>query len=181
MLAVLLTAPLWLPLFMVMALLVKLTSRGPILFSQRRFGQGKKLFTMYKFRSMYVSAPANVPTHLLQDAKAHITPLGRIMRRLSLDELPQMMNILRGELSLVGPRPALYNQLDLIALRDKYGANQVPVGLTGLAQISGRDELPLDTKARLDGKYAANLSLWQDIYILWRTVRVAVTGRGIQR
>ena len=178
-LLVLLTAPLWLPLMAVLALLVKLTSPGPALFKQKRFGKGRRFFMIYKFRSMYTDAPKDVPTHLLQNPAALITPIGRFLRKSSLDELPQLINILKGDLSLVGPRPALWNQEDLIAEREKYGANAIPVGLTGLAQVSGRDELPIAEKAAYDGEYARRMGFCFDIYILLRTVLGVFLSRGV--
>ena len=135
---------------------------------------------IYKFRSMYSNAPKDVPTHMLQNPQAHITPIGRILRKMSLDELPQVINILKGELSLVGPRPALWNQDDLIAEREKHGANSVPVGLTGLAQVMGRDELPIEKKAAYDGEYARRIGFFFDIWILLLTVYVAVSRRGFK-
>ena len=136
------------PLLAIIALIVKLTSPGPVLFRQKRVGIHKTYFTIYKFRSMRQDAPKDRATHLLQDATSYITPVGRFLRKSSLDELPQLINILRGDMSIVGPRPALYNQYDLIAERDKYGANDVLPGLTGLAQVEGRDELPIPKKER---------------------------------
>ena len=177
---VLLTSPLWLPLMLLLALLVKLTSKGPVLFRQKRIGINRSFFTIYKFRSMRADAPKDVPTHLLNDPLIYITPLGRFLRKSSLDELPQVFNIIKGELSLVGPRPALWNQDDLIAEREKYGANAVPVGLTGLAQVSGRDELPIEKKAAIDGEYVRSMGMWLDIKILFRTVRCALFGYGVK-
>jgi len=176
---VLITAPFWVPIFAVVAVLVKLTSRGPIFFTQKRYGRGRKFFQIFKFRSMYVDAPKDVPTHLLQNPQVLITPVGRFLRKTSLDELPQLFNILKGDLSLVGPRPALWNQDDLIAEREKYGANDIPVGLTGLAQVSGRDELPIEKKAAYDGEYARRMSFFFDIVILFRTVAKALFGIGV--
>jgi len=172
--------PIWLPLMLILALLVGGTSRGGVFFLQKRFGMNRKFFMIYKFRSMYVDAPKDVPTHLLNNPQAFITPVGRVLRKFSLDELPQVINILKGELSLVGPRPALWNQDDLIAQREKYGANGIPVGLTGLAQIMGRDELPIEKKAAYDGEYSQKMGLFFDIWILLRTVIVAVGGRGFR-
>lgn len=177
---ILVAIPLWLPVMVLLALLVKVSSRGSVFFKQKRFGVNGKFFMIYKFRSMYVDAPKDVPTHLLANAQAHITPVGRLLRKLSLDELPQVINILKGELSLVGPRPALWNQEDLIAEREKYGANSVPVGLTGLAQIMGRDELPIEEKAAYDGEYARRMGFFFDLSILFRTVIVAVNRRGFK-
>ena len=177
--AILLSSPLWLPLMLVLSVLVKTTSRGPIFFKQKRYGRNKTFFMIYKFRSMYVDAPKDVPTHLLQNPDTFITGVGRFLRKSSLDELPQVINILRGELSLVGPRPALWNQDDLIAERDKYGANATPVGLTGLAQVMGRDELPIETKAAFDGEYTKKMGLLLDMKIIILTVYCALTGRGV--
>jgi len=179
-LIIILSAPIWLILMGVLAVLVKTTSKGPVFFRQKRYGRNCVFFMIYKFRSMYVDAPKDVPTHLLENPEAFITPVGKFLRRSSLDELPQVFNILKGDLTLVGPRPALWNQDDLIAEREKYGANAVPVGLTGYAQISGRDELPIDKKAALDGEYVRRMGFFFDIWILFRTVWCAVTGRGVQ-
>ena len=176
---VLTLSPLWLPIGVVLAILVKITSKGPVLFKQKRFGRNRKFFMIYKFRSMYTDAPKDVPTHLLQNPAAFITPVGRFLRKSSLDELPQVLNILKGELTLVGPRPALWNQDDLIAEREKYGANAIPVGLTGLAQIRGRDELPIDVKAAYDGEYARRMGFILDIRIMFGTVINAALGRGV--
>lgn len=128
---------------------------------------------------MYVNAPDDVPTHLLENPQTYITPIGRFLRKSSLDELPQVINILKGEITLVGPRPALWNQDDLIAEREKYGANSIPVGLTGLAQVRGRDELPIDVKAAYDGEYARKMSFALDMKILFRTAIIAFSGSGI--
>jgi len=128
---------------------------------------------------MYTDAPKDVPTHLLSDPDTFITPIGRFLRKASLDELPQIINIIKGELTLVGPRPALWNQDDLIAEREKYGANNIQVGLTGLAQVSGRDELPIDIKAAFDGEYATNMGFLLDMKILLLTVLNSVRGNGV--
>ena len=167
------------PLLCILALAVKLTSPGPVLFKQKRVGIHKTHFTIYKFRSMRTDTPKDMPTDQLKNPDAFITPLGHFLRRSSMDELPQLINILKGDMSFVGPRPALYNQYDLIAERDKYGANDVPPGLTGLAQVEGRDELPIPEKARLDGVYAAHLSFWLDVKLIFRTVLPVLQGRGI--
>ena len=147
---------------LIFALIVKLDSPGPVLFWQKRVGIQKKTFMMPKFRTMYTSTPANMPTHLLADPQKWITRSGVWFRRLSIDELPQILCILTGKMSIVGPRPALWNQDDLIAQRDQYGANDVRPGLTGWAQINGRDELEITVKARLDGEYAQKLSFLFD-------------------
>ena len=177
--AVIFFALLWLPLMAVLAVMVKVSSPGPVLFKQKRYGRGGRFFMIYKFRSMYTNAPKDMPTHMLQNPEAFITPVGRVLRKSSLDELPQLLNILKGELSIVGPRPALWNQDDLIAEREKYGANAVPVGLTGLAQINGRDELPIEKKAAYDGEYVRRKSFFFDLWIMLCTVYCAVSRRGI--
>ena len=143
---------------LIIAAIVKFTSKGPVLFWQKRVGKGKKTFMMPKFRSMYTDTPANMPTHLLNDPARWITPWGMTMRRYSLDEIVQIFSIIRGHMSIIGPRPALWNQDDLLAERDKYGANDIRPGLTGWAQINGRDELPIEVKAKLDGDYTAALN-----------------------
>jgi len=178
-LLVLVTAPLWLPLMAILAILVKVSSPGTVFFKQKRYGRNRRFFMIYKFRSMYTSAPKDVPTHLLQNPEALITPIGQFLRKSSLDELPQLINILQGDLSLVGPRPALWNQDDLIAEREKYGANAVPVGLTGLAQVSGRDELPIEKKAAYDGEYVRRMGFFFDLRILLRTVFGVASRRGV--
>lgn len=162
-----------------LGLLVKLDSKGPVLFWQERVGAHKKTFMMPKFRSMYTETPANMPTHLLADPSRWITRVGRIYRRLSLDELPQLLTILTGKMSFIGPRPALWNQDDLIAERDRYGANDVRPGLTGWAQINGRDELPIPEKARLDGEYVKNLSFAMDCKCLFATVGKLLRQEGV--
>ena len=177
---VLVLSPFWLPLIILLSLLVKLTSPGRIFFTQKRYGKNKSFFMIYKFRSMYSDAPKDVPTHLLADPQAFITPVGKFLRKLSLDELPQVLNILKGELSLVGPRPALWNQDDLIAARDQNNANGVPVGLTGLAQVMGRDELPIDVKAAYDGEYVKKAGFFFDLWILILTVWVTLSRRGFK-
>ena len=172
-------APIWLPLMAVLAVLVKLTSAGPVFFKQKRYGRHRHFFMIYKFRSMYTNAPKDTPTHLLQNPASFITPVGRVLRKTSLDELPQLLNILKGDLSIVGPRPALWNQDDLIAEREKYGANAVPVGLTGLAQVSGRDALSIEKKAACDGEYVRRKGFFFDLWIMVRTVGCVLTRFGI--
>lgn len=166
------------PVLLVLAILVKGT-KGPVLFKQKRVGKGKKLFEIYKFRSMYADTPHDVPTHLLENPDSLITPIGRFLRKSSLDELPQLFNIFKGEMSVVGPRPALWNQDDLIAERDKYGANDCVPGLTGYAQIHGRDELPIPVKAELDGYYAKNLSFGLDVKIFFGTIFSVLRSDGV--
>ena len=145
------------PLFCVLIIWIKLDSKGPFLFKQKRIGIHKKPFHILKFRTMRIDTPKDMPTHMLADPEQYITKAGHFLRKTSLDELPQIINILMGDMSIIGPRPALWNQYDLIAERDKYGANDVLPGLTGWAQINGRDELEIPVKAKLDGEYVAKL------------------------
>ncbi|MBR1821175.1 MAG: sugar transferase [Clostridia bacterium] len=167
------------PLMLIIALIVKATSPGPVFFGQYRVGRNKAHFRILKFRTMRTCAPKNRPTHLMQNADAFITPTGRFLRKYSLDELPQLINILRGDMSIVGPRPALWNQYDLIAERDKYGANGVRPGLTGWAQINGRDELPIEVKARLDGEYVRRMGFLFDLRCVLRTVFSVARAEGV--
>ncbi len=143
--------------FLIMAIAIKIDDPGPVFFSQKRVGKGKKYFKLYKFRSMKMSTPHDTPTHLLENPDQYITRIGKFSRRYSLDELPQLWNIAVGEISIIGPRPALWNQYDLLDARDKYGANYIKPGLTGWAQINGRDELEIATKAKFDGEYVEKL------------------------
>jgi O-antigen biosynthesis protein WbqP len=151
------------------SILIKLTSKGPILFKQKRVGKNKKLFNLYKFRTMRIDTPSDVPTHLLKNPKQWITPLGKVLRKTSLDEVPQLFNILKGDMSIIGPRPALWNQEDLILERDKYGVNALRPGVSGWAQINGRDTLPIPVKAKLDGEYVTRQSFCFDFYIILKT------------
>ena len=167
------------PLLIVLAAAVKLSSPGPVFFRQKRVGLGKRHFMIYKFRTMRTDAPKDQPTHLLKNPEAYITPVGKFLRASSLDELPQLINIFKGDMAFVGPRPALWNQFDLIAERDKYGANDIVPGLTGLAQISGRDELPIPVKARLDGEYAAHITFAGDMKLIWRTFFSVLRSEGV--
>lgn len=167
------------PLLLVLALIIKLTSPGAVFFRQKRAGLHKSHFMLYKFRSMRADAPSEVPTHLLADPNSHITPIGHFLRRSSLDELPQLINILLGQMSFIGPRPALWNQFDLIAERERWGANDVMPGLTGWAQANGRDELPIPVKAEMDGRYAASVSPWLDIKILFQTAVHVLRAKGV--
>ena len=166
------------PLFLAIAVWIKLDSEGPVFFRQTRIGLHKEKFEILKFRTMQKDAPNDVPTHLFADSHHWVTRSGRILRRTSLDELPQIFQIFTGKMSLVGPRPALWNQYDLISERDKYGANDVIPGLTGWAQVNGRDELSVAEKARYDGEYAAHVTLGMDLKCLWKTVSTVVTRRG---
>ena len=164
---------------LIIAVVIKLDSKGPVLFWQKRVGIHKETFMMPKFRSMYTETPANMPTHLLQDPDRWITKSGRILRKLSLDELPQIWSIFVGDMSIIGPRPALWNQFDLIAERDKYGANDVRPGLTGWAQINGRDELEIPVKAKLDGEYVEKLSFLFDCRCFFGTILSVVKHDGV--
>ena len=167
------------PINGLIAILIKLTSKGPVIFKQRRIGLGGKEFYMYKFRTMYTDTPKDVPTHLLENPMAYITPIGGFLRKTSLDELPQFWNIIKGDMSIIGPRPALYNQYDLIKLREKYNIHSIRPGLTGWAQVNGRDELPIPIKVEYDRYYVENRSLWLDIKILWLTFRKVPVGAGV--
>lgn len=167
------------PLLLLIAIWIKVDSRGPVLFRQKRVGKDKKFFPILKFRTMYADTPKDVPTHLLKNPDAMITRSGRFLRRTSLDELPQLFNILCGQMSVIGPRPALWNQDDLIAERDKYGANALVPGLTGYAQVNGRDELPIPVKAELDGYYAAHLSFGLDVRIFFKTITNVLREDGV--
>ncbi len=168
------------PLLLIIALLIKLDSKGPVLFKQKRVAKGKAYFSILKFRTMYADVPKDVPTHLLANPDSKITKVGRFLRKSSLDELPQIWNILVGEMSIIGPRPALWNQYDLIAERDKYGANDIRPGLTGLAQVMGRDELPILIKAEYDGKYARHITFWGDIKIFFKTIGNVISADGVK-
>jgi O-antigen biosynthesis protein WbqP len=167
------------PAFFILTLAIKFDSKGPIFFKQKRFGKNKSYFYILKFRTMYIDAPKDMPTHLLEDPDRWITKIGKFLRKTSLDELPQILNIIKGEMSIIGPRPALWNQYDLIEERDKYGANEVPVGLTGWAQVNGRDELPIAIKAKLDGEYVENLGLLIDFRCFIMTIRSVLLSDGI--
>ena len=164
---------------MIFALMIKREDRGPALFRQKRVGIHKRHFEMYKFRSMKMSTPHDVPTHLLENPEQYLLRCGKWMRKYSIDELPQIINILKGDMSIVGPRPALWNQYDLIAERDKYGANDIRPGLTGWAQINGRDELEIPEKAKYDGEYVQRESLVFDAMCIFRTVFSAARHEGV--
>ena len=164
---------------LILALIVKLDSEGPVLFWQKRVGLHKEIFLMPKFRSMYTQTPAEVPTHMLSDPDRWITPVGKIYRKLSIDELPQLWSIFTGKMSIIGPRPALWNQEDLIAERDKYGANDVRPGLTGWAQINGRDELEIPVKAKLDGEYVEKISFLFDCKCFFGTILAVLKRDGV--
>ena len=167
-------------IFLILIIVIKLDSPGPILFKQRRIGKDKKEFHILKFRTMKTDTPNDMPTHLLDKPDAYITRVGKVLRKTSLDEVPQLINIVKGEMSIIGPRPALWNQYDLIAERDKYKANDVLPGLTGLAQISGRDELPIEVKAKIDGEYVGKMSPGLDGEIFVKTLVSVLRSDGVK-
>ncbi|MBQ7976497.1 MAG: sugar transferase [Clostridia bacterium] len=164
---------------LIVALAIKIDSPGKVLFRQERVGKNKKSIYILKFRSMRSDTPKNVPTHLLADPEMYITKVGKFIRKTSIDELPQVFCIFAGSMSIIGPRPALFNQTDLLAERDKYGANDITPGLTGLAQISGRDELPIDVKAKLDGEYVEKMSFWFDVKLFFGTIFSVLKSDGV--
>ena len=167
------------PLFLIISIAIKAEDPGPVFFRQKRVGIHKTYFNIVKFRSMRQDTPHDMPTHLLNDPQRWITKTGRFLRKTSLDELPQIAQIFTGKMSIIGPRPALWNQYDLIAQRDQYGANDITPGLTGWAQVNGRDELEIEEKARLDGEYAQNISFGMDMKIFWMTVKNVLQGSGV--
>lgn len=168
------------PLFLILMLVIKLDSKGPIFFKQKRVGKNKSYFNIYKFRTMRIDTPQDCPTHLLENPEKYITKVGKFLRKTSLDELPQIFNILKGDMSIIGPRPALWNQEDLINEREKYGANDILPGLTGWAQINGRDELEIPEKARLDGEYVNNISLFFDLKCITGTITCVLKTDGVR-
>ncbi len=167
------------PLFLILAVVIKTDSKGPVFFKQKRIGKNKRYFYILKFRTMRTDTPKDMPTHMLQGANSFITKSGKFLRKTSLDELPQIINILKGEMAIIGPRPALWNQYDLIDERDKYGANDIMPGLTGWAQINGRDELPISVKAKLDGEYAEKLSFAFDVKVFFKTIGSVLKRDGV--
>ena len=167
------------PLFLVLIIAIKLDAKGPVLFKQKRIGLHKKHFFILKFRTMRIDTPKDTPTHLLENPEQWITKVGKFMRKTSLDELPQIWNIFVGDMSIIGPRPALWNQYDLIEERDRYGANDVLPGLTGWAQINGRDELPIKQKAELDGYYVKNVSFALDCRCFFGTILSVLKSDGV--
>lgn len=168
-----------LPVMAVISLLIKIESPGPILFRQKRIGLHKKTFSIMKFRTMRIDTPKDTPTHMLANPEQYITKVGRFLRKTSLDELPQIMNILKGDMAVIGPRPALWNQDDLVAERDKYSANDVLPGLTGWAQINGRDELEIPVKAKLDGEYVEKMSFMFDLKCFFGTIFSIFKSDGV--
>lgn len=167
------------PLFVGIMIAIKLESKGPIFFKQKRVGVNQTHFKILKFRTMKIDTPKDTPTHLLLDPDLYITKVGKFLRKTSLDELPQIINILKGDMAVIGPRPALWNQYDLIEEREKYGANSVTPGLTGWAQINGRDELPIEYKAQLDGYYVEKISFWMDARCFIGTLFSVAKGDGV--
>ena len=167
------------PVLLVLVIAIKLDSPGPIFFKQKRVGLHKKHFHILKFRTMRIDTPKDTPTHLLENPEQYITKVGGFLRKTSLDELPQIFNIFFGQMSVIGPRPALWNQDDLYAERAKYGANAVKPGLTGWAQINGRDELPIDVKAKLDGEYVEKMSFWFDVKCFFGTIVSVLKHDGV--
>lgn len=167
------------PVFIILCIWIKLDSKGPIFFRQKRVGKNKKHFNILKFRTMYIDTPKDMPTHMLSNPDQYITKAGKFLRKTSLDELPQIINILKGEMAIIGPRPALWNQDDLIAERDKYGANDIKPGLTGWAQINGRDELEIDVKASLDGYYVEHMSFLFDVKCFLGTITSVLKHEGV--
>ncbi len=166
-----------LPMLLVAAA-IRLTSKGPALFRQKRFGKDKQLFTVYKFRTMSTKAPKNMPTNSFTNADSYITPLGGVLRKLSIDELPQLLNVIKGEMSIVGPRPVIKTEKKLISLRQKYHANSVKPGITGWAQVNGRDDLDDQRKAEMDGEYVQRLSFLTDIKIMIKTIGAVLMMSG---
>lgn len=167
------------PLFLVLVIAIKVDSKGPVLFKQKRVGIHKSHFMILKFRTMRIDTPKDTPTHLLANPEQYITKVGKFLRKTSLDELPQIFNIIKGDMAIVGPRPALWNQYDLIEERDKYGANDVRPGLTGWAQINGRDELEIPVKAKLDGEYIAQMGPAMDLKCFFGTFSSVLRSDGV--
>jgi len=169
----------FLPVFLLIAIIIKFESPGRVFFKQKRIGTGKSTFMIYKFRTMRMDTPKDMPTHMLDNPGRYITKSGRLLRKSSLDEIPQLLNIIRGEMSIIGPRPALWNQEDLIRERDLYDANSIRPGLTGWAQVNGRDELAIPIKAELDGYYIRHVGFPLDVRIFWYTLRNVITKKGV--
>ena len=167
------------PVFLILIIAIRVESEGPVLFKQKRVGINKTHFNILKFRTMRKDTPKNIPTHLLENPEQYITRVGKFLRKTSLDELPQIFNIIGGFMAIIGPRPALWNQYDLIAERDKYGANDIRPGLTGWAQINGRDELPIEVKARLDGEYVEKMGFSFDVKCFFWTIISVLKKDGV--
>ena len=167
------------PVFLIISIAIKSESKGSVFFKQKRIGKDKRVFVIYKFRTMRTDTPKDMPTHMLKNANGYITKVGNILRKTSLDELPQLINIVKGDMSIIGPRPALWNQDDLVEEREKYHANDIRPGLTGWAQVNGRDELEIPVKAKYDGEYIEKISLWFDIKIFFKTIINVFKHEGI--
>ena len=167
------------PVFIILCIWIKMDSKGPVLFKQKRYGKDKSYFNIYKFRTMRTDTPSDMPTHMLSNPEQYITKCGKFLRKTSLDELPQIINILKGEMSIIGPRPALWNQEDLIEKREQYHANDIRPGLTGWAQINGRDELEIEVKARLDGDYVKRMSFLFDLKCFLGTITSVLKSDGV--
>jgi O-antigen biosynthesis protein WbqP len=167
------------PIFLILIIAVKLDSKGPAFFKQKRIGIHKSYFYMLKFRTMKIDTPHDIPTHLLENPEAYITRVGKFLRKTSLDEIVQVFHILSGKMSIIGPRPALWNQDDLVAERDKYGANDLRPGLTGWAQVNGRDDLPIPVKARFDGEYVKKISFLFDCKCFFLTIFKVIKSEGV--
>lgn len=168
-----------LPLFLILIILIRIDSKGPILFKQKRIGKNKNTFYILKFRTMKINTPKDTPTHMLENPQQWITRMGRFLRKTSLDEIPQIINILKGDMSIIGPRPALWNQYDLVEERDKYGVHNLYPGLSGYAQIHGRDGISIPEKAKLDGYYVKHINLWLDIKIFFGTIIKVLKSDGV--
>lgn len=168
-----------LPVFVIIIFAIRIDSKGPVFFKQKRVGKGKSYFEILKFRTMYIDTPKDMPTHLLENPEAFITKVGKFLRKTSLDELPQLINIIKGDMSFIGPRPALWNQYDLIEERDKYHANDIRPGMSGWAQINGRDELEIPVKAKLDGYYCEHLSFLFDVRCFFGTFISVLRQEGV--
>jgi O-antigen biosynthesis protein WbqP len=166
-------------LYLIIIVVIKIDDPGPVIFTQKRVGKNGEYFSLHKFRSMKMSTPHDTPTHLLENPEQYITRVGKFLRKSSLDELPQIWDVFIGKMSVIGPRPALWNQYDLIEERDKYGANDVRPGLTGWAQINGRDELEIDVKAKFDGEYIENMSFWFDVKCFFGTIISVLKSDGV--
>lgn len=167
------------PLYLILILTIKIDSPGPVLFRQKRVGIHKTYFNILKFRTMQINTPHDVPTHMLENPEQWITKVGRFLRKTSLDELPQIAQIFTGKMAIIGPRPALWNQDDLVAERDKYGANDVKPGLTGWAQVNGRDTIEIEDKAKFDGEYVKNVSFKFDVKVFWQTILIVLKHEGV--
>lgn len=170
---------LFFPFFLIFAIIIRCSSKGPVLFKQKRIGKNKKPFMIWKFRTMRIDAPHDMPTHMLDNPDKYITKIGKFLRKTSMDELPQIYNILFGKMSIIGPRPALWNQYDLIEERDKYGVNKLYPGLSGWAQIHGRDELEIEEKAKLDGEYAKKFGFIIDVKCFFGSIKAMFSHKGV--